>query len=99
LLARFVIISIEQDLGLAARLLIKNENDFEQMSFCQFGGHDSNKTPRAGSNLITIQHDMVFWNLCNECKMCLEGDPNYGYPFTLGREVSDISQLPTSLTE
>jgi hypothetical protein len=69
------------------------------MSFCQFGGHDSNKTPRAGSNLITIQHDMVFWNLCNECKMCLEGDPNYGYPFTLGREVSDISQLPTSLTE
>jgi hypothetical protein len=67
------------------------------MGFCQFGGHDSNKIPRIGGNLITFQDDTLIWNLCNECKKYLGGDPAMDILLYWAREVSDISQLPNSL--
>ena len=47
--------------------------------------------------MITIQHDTLLWNICNECKKHLEGDPTMDILFHWTEEVSNISHLPKSL--
>ena len=70
------------------------------MSFCQFGGHDSYKTPRTASDLVTILYNTLPWNVCNECKKNHDGgDATMDILLHWATEVDSVNELPESLED
>jgi hypothetical protein len=70
------------------------------MSFCQFGGHDSNKTSRTKDNLVNVPYDTLIWKICNECsKNFSGGDPTMDILLGWANDLVVINQLPESLKE